>query len=62
MPQNPQNTTNQTALKNYNEFRNVRTEALRCLQMTTYIGVKSKVETSAKERDQQLLDFLTIYT
>ena len=28
--------------------------------MTTDIGIKFKVETSAKERDQQLLDFITI--
>ena len=48
MPQNPQNTISQIALKNYNEFRNVRTEALRWVQMTTYTGIKFKVETSAK--------------
>ena len=29
MPQNPQNTIIQNTLKHYNEFRNVRTEALR---------------------------------
>ena len=60
MPQNPFKKTSQTALKHYNEFRNVITEALRWVQMTTYTGIKFKVETSAKERDQQLLDFITI--
>ena len=60
MPQNQQNTISQTALKNYNEFRNVRTEALRRVQMTTDTGIKFKVETSSKERYQQLLDFITI--
>ena len=28
--------------------------------MTTDTGIKSKVETSSKEKDQQLLDFITI--
>ena len=48
MPQNPQNKISQTALKNYNESRNFRTEALRWVQMTTDTGIKFKVETSAK--------------
>ena len=60
MPQNPQNTISQTALKHYNEFINVRTEAFRWVQMTTDTCIKFKVETSTKERDQQLLDFITI--
>ena len=45
MPQKPQNKTNQTALKHYNEFKNVRTEALRWVQITIDTGIKSKVET-----------------
>ena len=61
MPQNPQNKISKNALKSYNKFRNVKTEALGWVQMTTNIGIKSKVETSAKERDQKLLDFITIY-
>ena len=48
MPQNPQNTISQTALKHYNEFRNVRTEALIWVKMATDTGIKFKVETSAK--------------
>ena len=60
MPQNPQNTISQTALKHYNEFRSVTTEALRWVQMTKYTGIKLKVETTVKERYQQLLDFITI--
>ena len=48
MPHNPQNTMIQTELKYYNEFRNFRTGALRWVQMTTDIGIKFKVETSAK--------------
>ena len=52
MPQNTQNTTIQTALKHYNELINFKTEALRWVQMTTYTVIKSKVETSAKERYQ----------
>ena len=60
MPQNPQNTISPTALKYYNEFRNVRTEALRWVKINTDTGIKFKVETSARERYQQLLDFITI--
>ena len=48
MPQNPQNKISQTALKHYNEFRNLRTESLRWVKMTTDTGIKFKVETSAK--------------
>ena len=51
MPQNPQNTTSQTELKYYNECRNVKTESLRWVQMTTDTGTIFKVETSAKEID-----------
>ena len=43
MPQNPQNTIIQTALKNYNQFISVRTEALRWLQITTDTVNKLKV-------------------
>ena len=60
MPQNPQKKISKTSHKNYNQFRNVRIEALRWVQMTTYTGIKFKVETSAKERYQKLLDFITI--
>ena len=60
MPQNPQTTISQTSLKHYNELRNVRTESLRWVQMTTDTGIKLKVETPAKERAQQLLEFITI--
>ena len=60
MPKNLQNKTSQTALKHYNELRYFRTEALRWVKMTTKSGVNFKVETSAKERDQKLLDFITI--
>ena len=60
MPQNPQNTTIQTEFKHYNVFRSVRTEALVWVQTTKDTGIKFKVETSSKERDQQLLDIITI--
>ena len=42
MPQNPQKQISQTELKNYNEFRNDRTEALRWEQMTTDTGISFK--------------------
>ena len=51
-PQNTQNTTSQTALKHYNEFINVRTEYLIWVKMTTDTGIKFKVETSSKKRDE----------
>ena len=38
----------QTALKTYSQFRSVRTEALRWLQMTKNIGNKRKDETEFK--------------
>ena len=44
MPQNPQNTIIQTALKHYNQFRSFRTEAIIWLQMTIDKEKKSKVE------------------
>ena len=43
IPQKSQNTISQTSLKHYNEFINVRTEALRWMQMKTYTGIKFKV-------------------
>ena len=36
------------------------TEALRWVQMTTDTGIKFKFETPFKERDKQLLDFISI--
>ena len=60
MPQDPNNKISQTTLKYQNEFRNIRTEALRWVKMTTDTGIKIKVETSAKERNQQLLDSIII--
>ena len=48
MKKKPQNTISQTALKHYNQFRNVRTEDLRWLQITTDTGMKLKVETKVK--------------
>ena len=60
MPQNPQNTISQTALRHYNELRSVRTGALVWVNMNTDIWIKLKVETTVKYRYQQLLDFITI--
>ena len=60
MQNNPLNTISQTVLKHYNEFRNVITEALIWVKMTKDTGIKFKVETSAKERDQNILYFITI--
>ena len=48
MTQNPKNAIVQTVFKHYNSFRNVRTEALIWVKMTTDTGIKFKVETSAK--------------
>ena len=55
MPQNPQHTISQTALKHYNHFRSFRTESLWWMKFTAYLGTKLKVETDTKPRDQQLL-------
>ena len=43
MKKKPQNTISQTALKHYNQFINVRTDALRWLQINTDTGNKIKV-------------------
>ena len=45
IPQNAQNTISQTALKHYNTFINVITEALRWVQITIDTRIKIKVET-----------------
>ena len=60
MPQNPQNTIIEIELKHYNQFIGVKIEYLRWLQITTDTGNKLKVETTIRERDQRLLDFITI--
>ena len=60
IPKNLQNTFSKTALKYYKEFRSVRTEAIRWVKITIYSGMKIKVETTVKEIDKQLLDFITI--
>ena len=60
MPQNPHNTISQTALRYYNQFRIVRAEACRWIQITIDTWIKLKVETEFKERYQQLFDFITI--
>ena len=60
MPQNPQNKISQTSIKHYNQFRGERTQAIRWLQITIDTGMKLKVETTVKERDKPLLEFITI--
>ena len=49
MPQNPHNTSGKPALKNYNQFRSARSEALRWLQITIATVMKLKVETTVKK-------------
>ena len=41
-------------------IQNFKSKDLRWLQITTDTGKKLKVETTIKERDQQLLEFITI--
>ena len=60
MPHNTQNTMIKTDLKYYNEFKSVRTEALRWLNISKEKVKKLKVETTVKERYQQLLELITI--
>ena len=61
IPQSPQNTISQTAIKHYNQLGRVKNEALRWLLITTDTSKKLKFETTVKERDQKLPDFITIY-
>ena len=60
MTHNPQNRISQTSFKHYNQFRSVRTEELIWLQITTDTVNNVKLETEVKERDQKLLDLITI--
>ena len=60
MPKKPQNTISQTAIKYFNEFRSVRTKALKWVKIATDTRMKLKVERTFKGRYQQLLDFITI--
>ena len=60
IPQTPQNAIIQTTLKHYNEFIRVRNEALRWLKVTIDTRDKIKFDTESKERDKQLLFFITI--
>ena len=60
MPQNPQNRIIQTELKHYDQFRSVSADTIRWLQINTDTGKKPKLKTRAKEKYQQLLDFITI--
>ena len=57
---NPQNKISQTSLKYYKFFINVINEALRQLKKTTGTVKKLKVETELKERDQKILELITI--
>ena len=54
MPEIPKTTISKTSFKHYNEFRNVRTEALRWVKIITDTVIKFKFETSSKEIDQNL--------
>ena len=49
MRQNPQNKISQTALKDYNQFRNIITEVLIWLLITTDKGMKPKDEKNSKK-------------
>ena len=60
MPQIPQNTISQTALKYYNQFKIIISEALRWLQTTIDTVNKIKVETESKEIYRKLKYFITI--
>ena len=60
MPQIQKNTISQTALKYYNQFKIIITEALRWLQTTIDTVNKIKVETESKEIYRKLKYFITI--
>ena len=47
-----------TSLKHNNQFLCVRTEALWCIQFSTHLGKKLKVENYTQHRDRQLLEFI----
>ena len=57
MPKKTQKTISQTALKHYKQFRSVRIEALRWLQLTTDTGEKSKLK---QQSNKEIKNYCTL--
>ena len=60
MPNNPQNTISQPALKFYNKFRSVRTEALDWIKLTDQQGKTTRISTLKQFQHRQKLDYIDI--
>ena len=60
MVDNPQNTISTTAIKQYNEYRSVRTEALEWVKFTSAEGQSARVHTERKTVEKEVLDYIKI--
>ena len=60
MPNNPQNTISQPALKFYNKFRSVRTEALEWIKFTDQHGKSTRIFTLKQFQHKQKLEYIDI--
>lgn len=60
MPTNPQNTLSQTALKFYNGFRSIHTEALDWIRFTDTTGKSTRLHTNSYLHNNQKLDYIDV--
>ena len=60
MENNPQNTISTTAIKQYNDYRSVRVEALEWLKITSAEGQSTRVSTERKLVENEVLDYIKI--
>ena len=58
MVDNPQNTISTTAIKQYNEYRSVRTEALEWVKFTSAEGQSTRVPSERKTVEKEVLDYI----
>ena len=60
MPDNPQNTLGNNALKKYNNFRSVRQEAIEWVRFTDAKGKSTRINVDKDSVNSQLLDYIRI--
>ena len=60
MPDNPQNTLSQNALKSYNEFRSVRTESLGWIHFVNSTSTSARIHTNLSYHLHQRLDYIDV--
>ena len=60
MVDNPQNTISTTAIKQYNEYRSVRTETLEWVKFPSAEGQSTRVPIERKTVEKDVLDYIKI--